>query len=157
MVIYDQEKEDGISIEMLCKGSISYATCIEPTNAESIGNKKTSWKADVPGRMITMTPKSPNMVAVHRRGPTFSPKNTTEKIVIITGLTKKMATASASGMVASPIKKKVFAKTTQAPRKKCIPKRDVFNTRDPPLKGIIIPKKMIMPISDLAITTSCKG
>jgi hypothetical protein len=41
MVIYDQEKEDGISIAMLCKGSISYASCIEPVNAESIGTKGT--------------------------------------------------------------------------------------------------------------------
>ena len=40
MVIYDQEKNDGISIEMLCKGSITYASCIEPAVSEEIQKTK---------------------------------------------------------------------------------------------------------------------
>ena len=32
MVIYDQEKDDGIDINLLTKGSISYASHVEPCN-----------------------------------------------------------------------------------------------------------------------------
>ncbi len=39
MLIYDQEKDDGISLEMLTKGSITYASCIEPADGEKISNK----------------------------------------------------------------------------------------------------------------------
>lgn len=36
MIIYEAEKSDGISIDMLTKGSISYASCIEPINSSDI-------------------------------------------------------------------------------------------------------------------------
>ena len=39
MIIYDQEKNDGISIEMLTKGSITYASCIEPVSTEAFPSK----------------------------------------------------------------------------------------------------------------------
>lgn len=40
MIIYEQEKKDGISIDMLCKGSITYASCVEPMESSLTINKK---------------------------------------------------------------------------------------------------------------------
>ena len=55
-------------------------------------------------------------LASQRRGPTVSPRKTAEKTAISSGLTKKMATASASGRAARPRKKKRLAITTRSPR-----------------------------------------
>lgn len=40
MIIFNQEKDDGISIEMLCKGSITYASSIEPVMLDDIQSPK---------------------------------------------------------------------------------------------------------------------
>ena len=39
-VIYDQEKEDGVCLTMLTKGSITYASCIEPVSPKNFHDKK---------------------------------------------------------------------------------------------------------------------
>ena len=39
MIIYEQEKTDGISLEMLTKGSITYASCVEPAISDEIQHK----------------------------------------------------------------------------------------------------------------------
>ena len=68
MVIYDQEKEDGISIKLLTAGSISYASSVVPAEpTDSIKNLLDfchieTRKAVVLGRLIDLhTEKSANL------------------------------------------------------------------------------------------------
>ena len=84
-------------------------------------------------------------------------KKKTEKIVINKGLTKKIATASAKGIDAKPMKKQVLAKTTQPPRKRCISKWRVLKVLKPPVNGKMKIKKTTIPMTERANATSCRG
>ena len=85
-------------------------------------------------------------MAAQRRGPTVSPRKMTEKTEIASGEMKKMATAEAKGMAASPRKKQKFAKTTQHPRRRCRPSRRVLSiVSEPPVRGTSTAKMKAMP------------
>ena len=45
MIIYDQEKEDGVSLSILSKGSVSYASCVEPISYDKSLINKDSLKS----------------------------------------------------------------------------------------------------------------
>ena len=85
-------------------------------------------------------------MAAQRLGPTVSPRKITEASEIRSGLTKKIATASASGIAARPRKKQTLAKTTQSPRRMWSPSRFVRSDPSPPEKGTMKQRTKIMPM-----------
>ena len=75
--------------------SLTAKNIVEITASSEAGIKLSN-----PGRKINKTPKNPIIIAVQRRQPTFSPKNTAAPIVTINGVVIKIDATDESGVKA---------------------------------------------------------
>jgi len=74
-------------------------TCERLKNREaSSAARATKLTTSMPGRSMIITPPKPTAVAVQRRQPTTSCRNSTASTTMNSGRAKPMAVASASGM-----------------------------------------------------------
>ena len=126
-------------------------------SAPSIGNIAAVWNAELPGLEIIKTPNKPTKILIHRQIPTRSLKKIIERIVIYSGDTKIIATASAMGNAANPINMNIFANTTQHPRTIWVPRRLVLIAFKPPLNGNINNSMNNTLIDDRISITWCNG
>ena len=92
-------------------------------SAETSGKNAAGWKAPVPGRRMISTPIRPTPVAIQRRMPTFSPRNTIDSAVTSSGATKPVAEASAIGRNRRPEMKNSDEPRIARPRIRCSPSR----------------------------------
>jgi hypothetical protein len=90
----------------------------EYASAAARGSMLAGLKTPKPGLSIINTPISPTKTAIQLRIPTFSPIRNTESNVISNGAIKKIATASASGIVTNDVKKQRLATTIPNPLKR---------------------------------------
>ena len=107
--------------------------------------------------MTITTPTSPTITDNQRRTPTFSPKMGTDKAVINSGATKKIAVASASGNTATPTKNDMLATTTHSPRNTCSFQRVVRRLWYPPSNGMKSPRTITNAITARMKTIWCSG
>ena len=75
----------------------------------------------MPGRRMTSTPMNPMTTASVRRQPTCSPRKGTERAVTSSGVTARMAWASASGMTWNAISTRFISTMRSAARRSCRP------------------------------------
>ena len=75
--------------------SLTAKNIVEITASSEAGIKPSN-----PGRKINKTPKNPIIIAVQRRQPIFSPKNTAAPIVTINGVVIKIDATDESGVKA---------------------------------------------------------
>ena len=66
-----------------------------------------SLKPSLPGRMMIKTPIKPTRMALHRRQPTASPKNTAANIVTVNGNDCKIAVILANGICAKAVRNSI--------------------------------------------------
>src|SRR5215218_627719 len=92
-------------------------------SAETSGKNAAGWNAPVPGRRMMKTPIRPTPVAIQRRRPTFSLRNTIDNAVTSSGATKPVAEASAIGRYRKPEMKNSDEASTVTPRINCRPGR----------------------------------
>src|SRR5665647_168711 len=110
-------------------------------SAETIGKNAAGWNAPVPGRRMISTPIRPSAVAIQRRSPTRSPRNTIDSAVTNSGATKPVADASAIGRNRRPEMKNSEDDNSATPRITCKPGRPVCraNSGDPgSIAGVMI-------------------
>lgn len=77
--------------------------------AATIGNTVNHESSTKPGRRITNVPANPQMVADHRRHPTFSASTSAAPSVTNNGMVKLSATASARGRYVREVNHRVIA------------------------------------------------
>ncbi len=74
---------------------------IEQKKTEASTSRLKALKPSKPGRMMRSTPAKPAAIALQRRQPTFSPKNSTDPKVTTSGNVWKIDTTLFSGMYCS--------------------------------------------------------